>query len=148
MPSWSLFLCPLWPGLKNTCLDSIYESRRIVQSFHHHHHHHHVAPSSRISLTLSHYPSLSSIVPGRSSALHPVSVGFSWSSCLCSSILRGLQEYITYKFLHTSPAGFRMSGSSNLGSFHNGWSRCSSYIKGSLRVAFSYSRPTTRYIDR
>ena len=36
------------------------------------HHHHHVAPSSWISLTLSHHPSLSSIASGRSSGLHPV----------------------------------------------------------------------------
>ena len=36
--------------------------------------HHHVTPASRISLTVSHHPSLSSITPGRSSRLHPVSV--------------------------------------------------------------------------
>ena len=35
-------------------------------------HHHHVAPSARISLTLSSHPSLSSIVSGGSSGLHPV----------------------------------------------------------------------------
>ena len=39
---------------------------------HHHHHHHHVTPSSRISLTLSHHPSLSFIASGRSSGLHPL----------------------------------------------------------------------------
>ena len=38
----------------------------------HHHHHHYVAPSARISLTLSHHPSLSSITSGGSSRLHPV----------------------------------------------------------------------------
>ena len=38
-----------------------------------HHHHHHVTPPARISLTLSRHPSLSSIAPGRSSRLHPVS---------------------------------------------------------------------------
>ena len=37
------------------------------------HHHHHVTPPARISLTLSRHPSLSSIAPGRSSRLHPVS---------------------------------------------------------------------------
>ena len=41
---------------------------------------------ARISLTLSHHPSPSSIAPGRSSRLYPVSalyIGSSWSSCLC-----------------------------------------------------------------
>ena len=38
-----------------------------------HHHHHHFALSARISLTLFHYHSLSSITSGRSSGLHPVS---------------------------------------------------------------------------
>ena len=36
-------------------------------------HHHHVAPSARISLTLSRHTSLLSITSGRSSRLHPVS---------------------------------------------------------------------------
>ena len=31
-------------------------------------------------------------------------VGSRWSSCLCSSIWRGPQAYITYKFVPTSPA--------------------------------------------
>ena len=39
----------------------------------HHHHHHHVALPVRISLTLSRHLSPSSIPPGRSSWLHPVS---------------------------------------------------------------------------
>ena len=38
-----------------------------------HHHHHHAALLARISLTFSHHPSLSSIAPGRSSRLLPVS---------------------------------------------------------------------------
>ena len=46
---------------------------------HHHHHHHHVAPPARISLTLSRHFSLSFIVSGRSSGLHPVS---SHSCCM------------------------------------------------------------------
>ena len=46
---------------------------------HHHHHHHHVAPSARISLTLSRHPSLLSIASGRSSRLHPV---LAQSSCM------------------------------------------------------------------
>ena len=31
-------------------------------------------------------------------------VGSSWSSCLCSSMRRGSQEYVTYEFVSTSPA--------------------------------------------
>ena len=49
-----------------------------------HHHHHLVVPSAQISLTLSHHPSLSSIAPGKSSRLHPVSA----QSC-CISVLVG-----------------------------------------------------------
>ena len=43
----------------------------------------------------------------------------SWLSNLCSSMYRGPQEYIDYEFVLTSPAVSRMSGSSNLDSFHN-----------------------------
>ena len=39
----------------------------------HHHHHHHAALLARISLTFSRHPSLSSIVPGKSSRLNPAS---------------------------------------------------------------------------
>ena len=46
---------------------------------HHHHHHHHVVPLAWISLTLSRPFSLSFIVSGRSSGLHPVS---SHSCCM------------------------------------------------------------------
>ena len=35
----------------------------------------------------------------------------SWTSCLCSSLWRGPQEYITYKLAPPSPAVSRMSGS-------------------------------------
>ena len=56
-------------------------------------HHHHVVPSAQISLTLSCHPSISSIVSGRSSRLHPVLtllyVGSSYSSCLCLSMWGG-----------------------------------------------------------
>ena len=40
-------------------------------------------------------------------------VGSSWLSCLCSSMWRGPQEYITYKLIPTSPAVSDMFGSSN-----------------------------------
>ena len=43
-------------------------------------------------------------------------VGSSWSSCLCSAMWRGPQEYITYELVPTSPAVSCMSGSSNLDS--------------------------------
>ena len=36
-------------------------------------------------------------------------VGSSWSSCLCLSMWRGPQDYITYEFIPTSPAVSRMS---------------------------------------
>ena len=44
-------------------------------------------------------------------------LGSSWSSCLCSTMWKGLREYVTYKFVPTSPAECRMSGLSNLDSF-------------------------------
>ena len=51
-------------------------------------------------------------------------VGSSWSSCLCSSMWRGPQEYITYELVPTSPAVSHMSGSSNWDSFRDGGGRC------------------------
>ena len=49
------------------------------------HHHHHVALSTRIFLTLSRHPSLSSIAFGRSSGLYPVSAQsccvYVWARC-------------------------------------------------------------------
>ena len=47
-------------------------------------------------------------------------VGSRWSSWLCSSMWRGPQEYIPYAFVHTSAVS-RMSVSSNLDSFRDGW---------------------------
>ena len=48
-------------------------------------------------------------------------IGYSWSSCLCSSMWKGLLEYITYEFAPTSLAVSHMSGLSNLDSFNDGW---------------------------
>ena len=45
----------------------------------------------------------------------------SLTSCLCSSLRRGPQEYMTYKSVPTSPAVPCMSGSSNFDSFRDGW---------------------------
>ena len=43
----------------------------------------------------------------------------SWSPYLCSSMWRGPQKYIPYEIVPTSPAVYRMSGSSNLDSFRD-----------------------------
>ena len=48
-------------------------------------------------------------------------IGSSWSSCLCSFMWRGPQEYIAREFVLTSPAVSRISNSSNLDSFRDGW---------------------------
>ena len=48
-------------------------------------------------------------------------VGSSWTSCLCSSMWRGPQAYITYELVLTSPAVSRVSASSNFDSFCDGW---------------------------
>ena len=48
-------------------------------------------------------------------------IGSSWSSCFCTSMWRGPLEYIAYRFVLTSLAVSRMSGSSNLDSFREGW---------------------------
>ena len=47
-------------------------------------------------------------------------LGSCWSSCLCSSTFRRLQEYIAYEFVLTSPAVSCMTGSSSLDSFRDG----------------------------
>ena len=102
-------------------LESVMAPQKFVQF----HHHQHVAPSARIPLTFSNHPSQSSVASGRSSVTSRIStellyVGSSWSCCLCSSIWRGPQEYITYELVPTSPAVSRMSGSSNFDSFRDG----------------------------
>ena len=48
-------------------------------------------------------------------------IGSSWLSCLCSSMLRGPEEYIAYEFVLTSLAVSCMSGSSNFDSFRDEW---------------------------
>ena len=48
-------------------------------------------------------------------------ISSSWSSCLCSSMWRDPQEYVAYEFVPTSPAVYRISGSSILDSFYDGW---------------------------
>ena len=61
-------------------------------------HHHHVGPSARIVLTLSCHPSLSSIDPGRSSRVHPVSA----QSC-CMYVRAGRSAFACpYEGVHRS----------------------------------------------
>ena len=55
-------------------------------------------------------------------------IGSCRSSCLCSSMWKGSQEYIAYEFVLTSPAVSRMSGSSNVDNFRDGWCSCDVYL--------------------
>ena len=89
--------------------------------------HHPVVPSARISLTLSLSPPLPIFhrflqvfraTPRVCTEL--LYVGSSWSPCLCTSMWRGPQEYITHELVPTSLAVSHMSGSSNLDSFQDG----------------------------
>ena len=82
------------------------------------HHHHHVALPAWIFL--SHYRPLL-LVGLQGYVLCRNRAVSSWSSCLSSSMWRGPQAYVAYEFVLTSPAVSRMSGSSNLDSFHDGW---------------------------
>ena len=62
------------------------------------HHYHHVALPTRVSLILSRYPSLSSIAPGKSSRLYPVSA----QSC-CIWVLAGRPAFArTFKGVNES----------------------------------------------
>ena len=91
-----------------------------------HHCHHHVTLPVQISLILSRRPD--SIVHCSQEAFQAtfcigielLYIGPCWSSCLCSSMWRGPQEYITYEFVLTSPTVSRVFGSSNLDSFPDG----------------------------
>ena len=90
------------------------------------HHHHHVTSPTWISDPLT--PPFS-IVHRFRLVFKAIScidtellyVGSSWSPRLCSSVWRGPQEYVNYELVSTSPAVSRMSGSSNLDSFGDGW---------------------------
>ena len=44
-----------------------------------------------------------------------------WSSCLCTSMWWGPQEYIIYELVPISPAVSRSSGSFNFDSFRDAW---------------------------
>ena len=68
-------------------------------------------------------------------------ISSSWLFYLCLFMWRGLQEHITYGFVLTSPAVSRMSGSSNLDSFCDGWQVvvqllfCEVLIQGLFNIA-------------
>ena len=62
------------------------------------HYHHHVTPPAQISLTLSRHSSLSSITPGRSSRLHPVS-----AKSVCILVQAGRPAFAhRYEVVHRS----------------------------------------------
>ena len=46
-------------------------------------------------------------------------IGSMWSSCLCSSMWRGQQEYIAYEFVFTSPAVSRRFGWTNFDNYRD-----------------------------
>ena len=80
---------------------------------HLHHHHHHVMLPAWISVTLSHHSSKSSIAPGRSSRLHPVSAqscciwviaGRPAFSCLCEGAHMSISLLSSSLLLHQCPA--------------------------------------------
>ena len=78
-PRINLFYC----GKKLLWIEFYYQSYRFLKGnvcskISSVYHHHHVVPLARISLTLSRRSSLSFIVPGRSSGLHPVSSYSCW----------------------------------------------------------------------
>ena len=64
-----------------------------------------------------------------------LSIGSRWSSKLCSSMWRGLLEYIAYDFVLTSLAASCMSGSSNLDSFRDSL-KIFSFAFSSFRAIF------------
>ena len=67
-------------------------------------------------------------------------VGSSWSSCLCSSMWRGPQDYITYKFVLTSPAVCCMSGSSNVCMMDGRWPYSCCFMGFNLHDSFKIAR--------
>ena len=89
----------------------------------HHHHHHYVTPWSPwpFLATLLYHPLLPEVFKATCCiSTKLLYVGSSGSFCLWSSIWSGLQEYVTYEFVPTSPAVSRISGSSNLDNFRDG----------------------------
>ena len=69
-------------------------------------------------------------------------VGSSWLSCLCSSMWRVLQEYVTYELVPTAPAVSRMSGSSNFDSLRDGgrWPNSCCFVGCCLQDFFNFAR--------
>ena len=73
-------------------------------------------------------------------------VASSWSFCLCSSMWRGPQEYITYELVPTSPAVSCMSGSSNFDSFHDWW--CNEFLNKYELESYVPSKKETSILSR
>ena len=69
--------------------------------------------------TLSYRPSLPASLQGYILYRHTPVVYR--SSCLCSTMWRGPQGYVTYELVPSSPAVSCISGWSKLDSFHDGW---------------------------
>ena len=113
-----------------------------------HHHHHHVTQISMdIIDPLS--PHLSIVhcfrqVFRTTSCIGPelLYIGSSWSSCLCSAMWRGPQEYISYELVRTSTAMSCMSGSSILMVFVMGgkWPYSCCFVGYCLHDLFNIAR--------
>ena len=73
------------------------------------HHHHHVAPTARLSLTLSRHPSLSSIIPDRSSSLHLISAQ---NCCIGQSWILLFTLFLSLKLNYLLPLKSKLSWSS------------------------------------
>ena len=79
---------------------------------------------ARISRTLSHHPSLSSIAPGRSSRLYPIVVVYRFLLIVLPLLVHvkgPTGVYTDYEFVLTSPAVYSMPGSSNFDRSNDGW---------------------------
>ena len=68
------------------------------------HHHHHIALPAGISLVSITYRYREVFEGIHYIGTELLNIGFSWWSCLCSSMWRGSLEYIAYEFVLTSPA--------------------------------------------
>ena len=66
----------------------------------------------------------------------------SWSSCFCSAICGGPQEYITYELVPVSPVVSYISGSSNLDSFRDKgrWPYSWCFVECCLQDLFNIAR--------
>ena len=103
-----LYVCMYYIYISVVCICVIYRC------------HHHVALQSQIPLTLTHHPSLSSIVHHSQEATSCISTKLSHIGFSYSSMWRDPQDYITYEFILPSLAMSWMSVLSNMDSFRDG----------------------------